>query len=362
MVHHEGRIRGRVVVVDTNFVLEILDGSEKACKNWDEFVESCSKGTFFHLSGWKTVIENVYNHKCHYLSAKIGTELIAVLPLVEQKSVLFGHTLISTPFCVYGGVASDNDEAMQFLEQKAIDKATELGVDYLEMRYPFARNNDQFIEKCAHSSFGCEIAEDDVSILAGVKKKQRAVVRHSLKNELSYRVDSDAQTAYDVYSESVRNLGTPVFPKHYFKALVEQFSEQCDVLTVEHQGKAVSSVLSFYYKGHALPFYGGGLQSARALKSNDFMYYQLMCHAKKERGSDYFDFGRSKDDSGAFNYKRSWGMEPVPLHYMFHLVKATELPNLSPNNPKYKTFIKLWQKLPLSVSRFIGPFVSKYLG
>lgn len=349
-------------MVDTNFELEMLDGSDQACKTWDEFVDNCSKGTFFHLSGWKNVIEKVYKHKSHYMSAKIGNELVAVLPLVEQKSVLFGHTLISTPFCVYGGVASENDDAMLFLEQKAIEKATELGVDYLEMRYPFARNNHNFIEKCAHSSFGCEIAEDDASILAGVKKKQRAVVRHSLKNELSYRVDSDAQTAYDVYSESVRNLGTPVFPKHYFKALVAQFSEQCDVLTVEEQGRAVSSVLSFYYKGHALPFYGGGLQSARALKSNDFMYYQLMCHAKKQRDCGYFDFGRSKDDSGAFNYKRSWGMEPVPLHYMFYLVNATELPNLSPNNPKYKTFIKLWQKLPLSVSRFIGPFVSKYLG
>lgn len=347
-----------VVQFDLKTLSERIDEHTR----WDQFVEKCKLGTFFHLSGWKRVIEKVYKHNGHYLYAEKDGEIVGVLPLVEQKSILFGHALISTPFCVYGGVASDDEEVMLFLEQQAIEKAHSLGVDYLELRYPFERNNPKLIEKCAHSSFGCEIAEDDEKILAGIKKKQRAVVRHSLKNELSWRIDGDAATAYDVYSESVRNLGTPVFPKQYFNALVEEFGHNCDVLTVEHEGKAVSSVLSFYYKDHVLPFYGGGLHSARALKSNDFMYYQLMCNAKAKRQSTFFDFGRSKNDSGAFKYKRTWGMEPVALHYHFHLVKAEELPNLSPNNPKYQIFIKMWQKLPVTLSRMIGPFLSKYLG
>lgn len=344
------------------YQVRMLGDSAAEHKQWDEFVDQSPKGTFFHLSGWKRVIETIYRHKCHYLYAEQDNIIVGVLPLVEQKSRLFGHALISTPFCVYGGVAADSEEVMVFLEQQAIDKAHELNVDYLELRYAFARNNPQLTEKCAHSTFGWTLADNDEAILAGVKKKQRAVIRHSLKNELSWRVDQDTDTAYDVYSESVRNLGTPVFPQRYFAALAKEFSNQCDVLTVEHNQEAVSSVLSFYYKGHVLPFYGGGLHLARALKSNDFMYYQLMCHAKQQKNCEFFDFGRSKDDSGAFLYKRSWGMEPVPLHYHFHLVKASELPNLSPNNPKYQFFIKMWQKLPVWLSRRIGPFLSKYLG
>lgn len=333
-----------------------------AHKHWDAFVDKTQTGTFFHLSGWKRVIESVYGHRSHYIYAtNAAGDIVAVLPLVEQKSFLFGHALISTPFCMAGGVASDSEEAMVFLEQKAIEKANELGVDYLELRYPFARNNPALTEKCAHSTFGVELADDDEKILAGIKKKQRAVVRHSLKNELTYRIDSDTTTAYEVYSESVRNLGTPVFPAKYFAALQEEFGDACDVLTVEKDNRAVSSVLSFYYKGQVMPFYGGGLFDARAFKSNDFMYYQLMCSAKK-KGCEYFDFGRSKDDSGAFKYKSTWGMSPVALHYQFHLVKADELPNLSPNNPKYQFFIKMWQKLPVWFSRMLGPFLSKYLG
>lgn len=349
-------------VSEVSWELKSLGKDDPCSTRWDTFVGQCERGTFFHLSGWKRVIEKVYGHRCHYLYAQQGDQILGVLPLVEQKSVLFGHALMSTPFCVYGGVASDSEEVMTYLEDKAIELAHELGVDYLEMRYPFARNNPKLTEKCAHSAFGWALAEDDEAILAGVKKKQRAVIRHSLKNDLTWRVDDDVQTAYDVYAESVRNLGTPVFPKAYFAVLKEEFGEACDVLTVEKDGNAVSSVLNFYYKQHVLPFYGGGLFSARALKSNDFMYYQLMCHAKRQRGCSYFDFGRSKDDSGAFKYKRTWGMEPQPLHYQFHLVKAQALPNLSPNNPKYQIFIKMWQKLPVFVSRMIGPYLSKYLG
>ncbi|GAA6184324.1 FemAB family XrtA/PEP-CTERM system-associated protein [Aliiglaciecola sp. NS0011-25] len=337
------------------------DGAQESQK-WNDFVDSIDTGTFFHLTGWKRVIESVYGHSCHYIYATIDNTIVGVLPLVEQKSLLFGHALISTPFCVYGGVASDSEEATLFLEKQAIELAHNLGVDYLEMRYPFARNNPDLTEKCAHSSFGWGLADTPEAILAGIKKKQRAVVRHSLKNDLSFRIEEDTKTAYDVYSESVRNLGTPVFPKKYFAALKQEFAENCDVLTVEKDHKAVSSVLSFYYKNQVLPFYGGGLFDARALKSNDFMYYQLMCHALENKQCNYFDFGRSKDDSGAFKYKRTWGMEPVALHYQFHLVKAEALPNLSPNNPKYQFFIKMWQKLPVWLSRRIGPFLSKFLG
>jgi FemAB-related protein (PEP-CTERM system-associated) len=349
--------------VTETYLFGTLGSRAEDLLRWDAFVDQCERGSFFHLSGWKQIIEQVFNHKSHFIYAEQAGSIVGVLPLVEQKSFLFGHTLVSTPFCVYGGVASDSDDVMVFLEAKAIELAQQLSVDYLELRYPFARNNAAFTEKCAHSAFGCVLPENDEAILAGVtKRKQRAVIRNSFKNDLTHRIDSDTATAYKVYSESLRNLGTPVFSAHYFSALRQIFGERCDVLTVEHQGRAVSSVLSFYYKGQVLPYYGGGLNEARALKSNDYMYYQLMCSAKSLRKSHYFDFGRSKDNSGAYKYKRTWGMEPQPLHYLFYLVKATDLPDLSPNNPKFKFFISMWKKLPVAVSRLIGPFLSKYLG
>jgi FemAB-related protein (PEP-CTERM system-associated) len=331
---------------------------------WDMYVKTHQQGSFFHLSGWQTVIEKSFNHSCYFLYAEKAGSVCGVLPLVEVKSKLFGHALISTPFCVYGGAIADSVEIVRQLEQEACQIADRLQVDYLELRYKEAQNSSLLLKK-AHSTFSCDIAEDSDKILANIKKKQRAVIRHSLKNELNCSISSskhDFNDFYQLLSTSYRNLGTPIFTKSYFENLMTVFAEDSDIAIIRDKDNQPSSgVLNFYFKEQVLPYYGGGNDGARSLKSADFMYYQVMCHAQKE-GKTRFDFGRSKNDSGPYKYKKNWGMEPKSLYYYYHLVKADDLPNLSPNNPKFKFFISMWQKLPLKLSQFIGPFLSKYLG
>ena len=338
---------------------------------WDDYVKKHHKGSFFHLSGWKTVIEKSFNHTCYFLYAHHDNQITGVLPLVEVKSKLFGHALISTPFCVYGGAIADNNEIVRQLEKEACQLAEQLQVDYLELRYKDAQESDLLLKQ-AHSTFGCEIAEDSDKILAAIKKKQRAVIRHSLKNELHCSISENSSIApsfkkdfidfYQLLSTSYRNLGTPIFTQRYFKNLMLTFSDCSDLTVIRDKNNQPSSaVMNFYFNEQVLPYYGGGNDSARGLKSADFMYYQVMCHAQ-EKGKTWFDFGRSKNDSGPYKYKKNWGMAPQPLHYYYYLVKADSLPNLSPNNPKYKFFINMWQKMPLKISQVIGPFLSKYLG
>ncbi|WP_286264192.1 FemAB family XrtA/PEP-CTERM system-associated protein [Thalassotalea atypica] len=335
--------------------------STKQISQWDDYVKQHPNGSFFHLCGWKNVIEKSFSHPCYYLVATQENSIVGLLPLVEVKSRLFGHALVSTPFCVYGGAIADSDSIVRQLEQYACDLAEELQVDYLELRYK-TKQESPLLLKRAHSTFGVELAEGEEKILASVKKKQRAVIRHSLKNELKGDFNTDVETFYHLLSQSYRNLGTPIFSKQYFSNLMEEFGEDADILVVrDNEDKPSTAVLNFYFNEQVLPYYGGGNEASRFIKSADYMYYQVMCHAQK-KGYRWFDFGRSKDESGPYKYKKNWGMEPKPLYYYFHLVKATELPNLSPNNPKYKLFIQLWQKLPLAVSQFVGPFLSKYLG
>lgn len=332
-------------------------------KQWDSYVDNHPSGSFFHLTGWITVIKEVFGHKPHYLVATQQQEIVGVLPLVQQKSMLFGHSLVSTPFCVYGGVIANDDEIRHALEQAAYDKGVALGVDYVELRDKEPTESTSVWQTHSnHATFFAEIPEDPEQILTSIKRKQRAVIRHSQKNSLSWSNDNDISQCYDLYAESVRNLGTPVFSKKLFKTLLDVFPESSETLVIKDaQGEPVSSVLSFYYKDEVLPYYGGGNLSARGLKSNDFMYFQLM-HLAHQKGMNRFDFGRSKLDSGAYKYKKNWGMTEQPLNYKIALIKATELPNLSPNNPKYKLLIDTWKKLPLPVSKAIGPHISKFLG
>lgn len=336
--------------------LHTLNGNSEA---WDDFVNQNSEGTFFHLSGWQKILADI-GHKCFYLYATENEKIVGVMPLAQVKSWLFGNALVSTPFCVYGG-ALGQPEVKRFLEKEAIFLGQKLNVDHVEFRYRDAQVNN-LVTHSQHAYFSCELAEDSAQILAGIKKKQRAVIRHALNEQFDATFDETINDFYNTYSQSVRNLGTPVFSKQFFQRIQEVFPDNCEILTIRKNEQPFSSVLSFYYKHEVLPYYGGGILEAKNVKSNDFMYYQLMCHAKEDRHCQQYDFGRSKIDSGAYQYKKHWGMTATPLHYQYQLINAKSLPNLSPNNPKYQIFIKLWQKLPLSVSQWLGPYLSRYLG
>lgn len=341
------------------YQLHTLSLRDEQAMAWDSFVNASDDATFFHLSGWQQVLADV-GHQCYYLYATENNHIVGVLPLARVKSLLFGDALVSTPFCVYGG-AVGAPPVKRYLEQQAIQLATRLQVQHIEFRYKTAQDNN-LTTRSSHAYFACELADTAEQILANVKKKQRAVLRHALNENLQFSLDSDTTEFYHTYSQSVRNLGTPVFSQAFFDKIMAVFAGQVDILTVRQQNKAVSSVLSFYYKNEVLPYYGGGILQAKELKSNDFMYYQLMCHARSDKGCDRYDFGRSKIDSGAYHYKRHWGMQAVELPYQYQLITAKQLPNLSPNNPRYQYFIKLWQKLPLGVSQWLGPKLSRYLG
>ncbi len=137
--------------------------------------------------------------------------------------------------------------------------------------------------------------------------------------------------------------------------------KSCDILTVTHDDELVSSVMNFYFRDEVLPYYGGGTPLARRLKGNDFMYWELM-RRSCERGLRVFDYGRSKQGTGSWSFKRNWGFEQEPLYYRYYLVKADSVTDISPMNPKYRLFINAWKRLPLPLTRLVGPWLARNLG
>jgi FemAB-related protein (PEP-CTERM system-associated) len=197
--------------------------------------------------------------------------------------------------------------------------------------------------------------------MLAIPRKQRAMVRKGIKEGLQSVVDDTVDRHYEVYTESLRNLGTPPFAKTYLRVLKEVFGADCDVVTILKDDRPVASVLNFYFRDEVLPYYGGGTAEARAVAGNDFMYWSVMERARA-RGCRIFDYGRSKRGTGAFDFKTYWGFEPEPLHYEYFLVRRKEVPNLSPTNPKYARAIELWRRMPLRVTQVVGPVLAKYLG
>jgi FemAB-related protein (PEP-CTERM system-associated) len=339
-------------------VVKELDTSSYG--RWNDFVMSRTGTSFFHLAAWRDVIEKSFGHKTYYLYIENNGVIEGIYPLGHVKSRLFGNSLISLPFCVYGGAVADNDQALEKLEQAAHKLACDLKVDYLETRN-ISELGNAWHEKDLYVTFRKAIEADHDANMNAIPRKQRAMVRKGLANGMTFEIDPETARFYDAYAESVRNLGTPVFGKRYFQNLKETFGNQCEILTVLRQGKVIGSVMSFYFKDEVLPYYGGGTMLARELKGNDYMYWQVMSRAA-DRGCRVFDYGRSKQGAGSYSFKKNWGFEPQPLHYGYKLVCAGTIPDISPMNPKYQLFIMCWKQLPLVISNKVGPYLSRNLG
>jgi len=332
---------------------------------WDQFViRGCPEATFFHLGGWKTVIEAAYKRPCHYLYAERDGKIVGVLPLVHINSPLFGNRLISTAFTIGGGVAALDAEADAALDAEALRLVDKLGVDCLETRNPPRSHvgGGWSTKSDIYANFSRPIAATEDDCLKQIPRKQRAVVRKAIDAGLLVdEVDTEPGRFFSLYAFSMRNMGTPVFGQRFFAALMREFAGSCDCLTVTHQGVAISSVLNFYFRDAVMPYYTGCLPQARDLGANDFMYWRLMRRAF-DRGFATFDFGRSKLGTGPFAFKKNWGFEPTPIRHEYRVKGGGEAPEINPLNPKYRLFIEAWKRLPLGIANALGPHVVRHLG
>ena len=342
-----------------------LDAAGEAA--WDRFVAAHPQGTFFHRAAWRGVIERAFGHRTHYLLAEQDGAVAGVLPLGQVRSALFGNTLISVPFCVYGGPLAADAEAFSALADAAAALLPGTRASAVEFRFmaPPAEgwlDPAQWVARAdLYVTFRKPIAADDEANLKAIPRKQRAMVRKGIERGLRSRVDRDIGALYPIYAESVRNLGTPVFSRRYFALLAEAFGDDLDVLTVLDGETQVASVMNFYWRDEVLPYYGGGTAAARVSHANDFMYWEVMRRAAA-RGARMFDYGRSKLGTGSFAFKKNWGFVPEPLHYVFRLAPGAAVPEVNPLNPKYRAFIAAWKRLPLPVANLIGPHIVRGIG
>ncbi len=331
----------------------------------EAFVTAAAEGTAFHRPAWVLSVSKACGHEWRYLLAEDGDGILqGILPLHLIHSALFGRALVSSGFAVGGGILSDNDQAIQLLADEAWKFAERHSFPSVELRGGPVPDQRWLHVEGVYAGFVVSLADDDDSQLLAIPRKQRAEVRKGLNNDLMVRVGTGQQDRadhYTVYAESVRNLGTPVFPKDLFNQVLDGFGNDADILTVLHEGKPVASVLSLYHKQTVMPYWGGGTWEARRLRANDLMYYALMNHAR-ERGCRTFDFGRSKFGTGAFSFKKNWGFEPQALSYATRTTEGETARDVNPMSPKYRAQVALWQRLPLGVANRIGPIIAKGLG
>ncbi|QNO26447.1 FemAB family PEP-CTERM system-associated protein [Sphingopyxis sp. OPL5] len=331
---------------------------------WDAYVAAHPDATPFHTRAWCEAITRATGHKHHLIAQRDAAgQIVGILPLHHVRSPLFGQALVASGFAVGGGLLADNADIAAVLADAAIDLAGSLGVPSIELRGGSLPEGWP-IEEGVYAGFARDLASDEEAELLAIPRKQRAEVRKALGSDLKVTVGTDeAHRAdhYRVYATSVRNLGTPVFPKSLFSHVLDAFGSDADILNVRNDREVVAGVLSLYWRGTVMPYWGGGLASARGSRANEMMYFALMNHARS-KGCTRFDFGRSKLGTGPYSYKKNWGFEPEALTYARWLAEGETPRDTNPTSAKYRLQVDLWKKLPLWAANRIGPLIARGLG
>jgi FemAB-related protein (PEP-CTERM system-associated) len=337
---------------------------------WDEYVLAHPGGTFFHQWKWREIISTNFGYEPLYLCVEDNGEIQGILPLFLVRSLLFGRSLVAIPLAVYGGILASTETAEAILLEKAMALGTQHKAKYLELRgnphlptgksTQAANTHIPATQKDLYVTFVEEIDSVDDVNFARIPRKQRRMVRQGEKHGLRFALDNNRlRDFYQIYAASVRNLGTPVFGYPYFENVVESFGDQCKVFLVDFQGKGIAGVLVFFYKNQVLPYYGGALKECFHLAPSDFMYWELMKYGAAQ-GYKIFDFGRSKQGTGSFNFKRHWGFEARPLPYSYYPIGDRSIPDTSSLNPKLQWAVRIWQNLPLRLTMALGPRIVRH--
>lgn len=338
----------------SSLTIRPVRGSEDEAA-WDEFVRMHALGTPFHLTAWRRVCGRTFAYRNESLMAWRDGRVQAVLPLFLVSNPVLGRVLLSSPFAVYGGILASDEAAAEAMRLRVEQLGRELKVQYVELRNWDESQCGGWARISRYVTFLKDIEQSGEAILKALPRETRRMTRRAIEQNYDIRFTRDLSQFDPLYAANLRKLGTPAFPQSHFRNLLEEYPD-ADIMELRLDGKVVAAVLSLYHGPAVLPYYGASDPDYNRANPNNMMYFGLMQEARA-RGLSRFDFGRSKIDSGAYLFKSHWGMEERALPYEILLVKRKDLPNFSPANPKFGLAIKVWQSLPLSLTRVIGPWL-----
>jgi len=328
---------------------------------WNAYTAGNPAASIYHLAEWRTLITETFGHDCHYFVARNGdNDVVGILPLVNLRSRLFGNFMVSMPFFNYGGAIADHPAIERQLMQAAAGYAGQAGIGHIEFRDDIPR--DGMPVRDAKVSMRLSLPAGQRELWDGFTPKLRAQIRRPQREHpvtrhggLEYLDDF-----YRVFARNMRDLGTPVYGKAFFRNILRTFPKQSDIVVVYLEARPVAAGFLLGHRDTLEIPWASTLKEVNHLSMNMLLYWSVLRLAVQRRYR-YFDFGRSSRDSGTFRFKQQWGATPRQLYWHYWLSGGGQPPALNPDNPKYALAINLWKRLPLSVSIWLGPPIVKHL-
>ena len=328
------------------------------CARWDQYVLSHPRATGYHLMAWRRVMEDVFGHATFYFTVTDEDQAVrGVLPLVFLSSRIFGRLLVSMPHVNYGGLLADTVEARDALLKTAIDLAREQRAAHIELRQSEGLGVEWPVKQ--HKvSMRLELPEHFEMLWEGFPSKLRSQIRRAQKAGMIVRAGREEllDGFYQVFSRNMRDLGTPVYARGVFEAILRAFPNETRICVVSMAGQPMAAGFLYGFRGGLEIVWASADRRHKQLAANMVLYSWALEYACRE-GCRVFDFGRSTPGEGTYRFKEQWGAKPVPLQWYYWLGHGAALPELSPQNPKFRFAIEVWKRLPVFVTKIIGPAI-----
>lgn len=339
--------------------VEAVDDSAAAA--WDAYVAGQPGASVYHGYGWRRLVQSVFGHQTLYLAAREGANVVGVLPLVRLKSRLFGDFLVSVPYFNYGGVIARSPQICDELLRHAQQAAQLMGVSHIELRHREAGQHT-WPARTDKVSMLLKLPPTPEALQKGLSSKVRSQIKRPLREGVTCTFGGEdlLDSFYAVFAENMRDLGTPVYPRRFFHAILQTLGNRARIAIVHLKDAPVAAAVLVTHRDTTEIPWAASLRRVNGLGVNMYLYWSVLEFAVKQ-GSAVFDFGRSTLDSGTYRFKKQWGAEPLQLHWHYWLKGGGELPRLNPANPKYRLAVAAWQKLPLPVANWLGPHLVKNL-
>lgn len=330
------------------------------------FLEEC-EGASGHYGecapGWLTVLQRALGHQPFLLVSRNSQGVIdGYLPLALVASRLFGRFLVSLPYVTHAGVVASDDRVAAMLRDKAVELAHDLDVDHLEIRGDAPSGDERFTESRTDKvRMTRPLPSDSQDLWNDVGPKIRNQVRKGARQGFALRLGRHelVDGLYGVLSENMRDLGSPIHPRRFFCEILDAFPERAELAVAECNGRAVAAAVLLHGVRGRLPGTATTVpvascrRSMRPTGANMWLYHQLLLRAAA-RGSAEFDFGRSSSDSGSYRFKRQWGAHPLPTCWEYY-VRRGNIAALRPDDSRHTTRIAAWKRLPVWLTRIVGP-------
>jgi serine/alanine adding enzyme len=340
---------------------DIVDLSEAGGDDeWQAYVSNVPRASQYHALEWRDIRQRTFGHRSWYLMAREQGRICGVLPIVEMQSSLFGHFFVSLPFLDYGGVIADTPDCETALATAAVDLAIKRGARHIELRQSVALaslTDAGWMLRQHKAALVVNLRIDPETIWSNLSSRLRGKVRKAVKAGAEFSVEGIEALGdfYRVFGLNMRDLGTPVYSVDFFRNILRS-AKHAAILLVRRQGRAVAGAIALRRGDRIeLPWICSDYaQSSHQV--NEFLYWSAIKWAS-DTGAGELDLGRCSIDSGTYRFKMQWNPEVRPLFWYYWLASGCELPELSPNNPKYALAVRCWKRMPVALTNRLGPWI-----